>query len=238
MRALPGVRFLYYGDNRRAPYGGREEGEVAEFTARAFFRLMRFPLAAAVIACNTATAAAADVLRQDCPFPVVGLEPALRPAAARARRVLVLATPATLASARFAALAARVKGECLLLSFAPARLAGEIEKNIFCLQKIRLEEHLPPVSCDEVVLGCTHYVFLKERISAYYGVPASDGNAGAAARLASLLQGRFCENVGRDSHQTAKTNKCSKNRQKLQKNRVIFLGKSKNFNKKVFYSLF
>ena len=241
---LPGEKFVYLGDNARAPYGGRPEGEIRAFAAEAFGALSAYPLKAAVIACNTVTADAADRLRAVYPFPIVGVEPAVRPALlSGARRVLVLATKATLSSPRFAALCASCGGEGRVAAYAPDGLAGDIEKNIFRKGKVDLSSHLPEVPCDAVVLGCTHYIFLKREIGDFYGCRVFDGNAGAARRLASLLvsereTGVFLQNAGTADHRTIKTNICSKKCKKSPKKSVVFLGKAKNKNKKVYFSLF
>ena len=232
MRQLPEEKFLYFGDNGRAPYGGRTAEEICRFTSEGFARLAAYPLKGAVIACNTATAAAAAAIRARYPFPVVGLEPAVRPALAScAGKVLVLATRATLASARFAALA-RGK-EDRILPREPAGLVGAIEANALVPERIGLAHYLPAEDCGAVVLGCTHYVFLRREISAFYGVPAFDGNEGAARRLASLLGEK-----GSLGHSAAQTNKCSKNWKKSAEKRVIFLGKAKNTNKCVYFARF
>lgn len=231
------------GDNARAPYGGKSEGEIRALAEEAFAKLSEYPLKAAVIACNTVTAEAAAQLRAEYPFPVVGVEPAIRPAVlSGARRVLVLATGATLSSPRFRRLCSQFS-EAEILPFAPESLARDIEENIFRLEEVELSRHLPRVACDAVVLGCTHYIYLKKRIEEFYGCPAFDGNAGAAKRLSSLLQNegfspRFAQFVGTADHQVQKTNICSKKFQKKPKNAAIFIEKAKNKNKKVFLTFF
>ena len=112
-RRCPGERFGYFGDNANAPYGSRAPEEIEELVFAAFGRLSRMPLKAAVVACNTATALCIDRLRASFPFPVVGVEPAVRPAARLGGRALLLATRATLASARVKALLARTGGRSM-----------------------------------------------------------------------------------------------------------------------------
>ena len=101
---------LYYGDNARAPYGGREEGEIAAFAEEAFSLFDDLRVSAAVIACNTVTAVCAERLRRKYPFPVVGAEPAVRPAARAGGEIFVLVTPATAKSVRLLSLCARTEG--------------------------------------------------------------------------------------------------------------------------------
>ena len=218
-RRLPGENFVYFGDNGNAPYGNRPEREIRSLVFRAFKMFARIPVRAAVIACNTVTALCADELRAAYPFPVVGVEPAVRPAAARGGRVLLLATRATLSSGRVRRLVAANAAKAEIIPFCPARLAGEIEKNIFGLSAIRLQDHLPRGRFDAVVLGCTHYIFLRERIADFYKCPVFDGNTGTADHLAEIL------------------NICSQNCVNLGRKTPVFCGKFKKFNKNVYNML-
>ena len=97
VQRMPGEDFLYFGDSANAPYGVRPAAEVRELTQSVIARLYARGIKAAVIACNTATSAAIGTLRAAfSDIPVIGIEPALKPAAAQHRHVLVLATPLTL----------------------------------------------------------------------------------------------------------------------------------------------
>ena len=103
IKLLPGEHFIYYGDTGNAPYGTKSREEVLQCVRRVVDRLTGERIKALVIACNTATGAAAATLRQELDIPVVGMEPALKPAS-RMRRggaVLVLATPLTLHQEKF-----------------------------------------------------------------------------------------------------------------------------------------
>ena len=111
VQRLPGEDFLYFGDSANAPYGVRPAEEVRRLTQDVIARLYDRGIKAAVIACNTATSAAIGPLRAAFPdIPVIGIEPALKPAVAHHRRVLVLATPLTLREEKFAALMHRCAG--------------------------------------------------------------------------------------------------------------------------------
>ena len=221
LRRFPSVPCAYYGDNGNAPYGNRAESEICSLTERAFAEIARLSPRAAAIACNTVTADCADMLRRKYSFPIAGVEPAIRPGAAAAGggRILLLATRATLASARVRELIRRYRGESTVEPYSPSELAGEVERNIYGLSRIRLEEHLPPGKYAAVVLGCTHYIFLRERIAAYYGCPVFDGNAGTADHLARI------------------TNICSKNMLQTAKNPPVFLGEGAEINKNVYNRL-
>lgn len=185
-----GLPVYYYGDNARAPYGGRPEAEIRAFAEEAFRYFAALDARAAVIACNTVTAVCADFLRAESPFPVVGAEPAVRPAAQKGGEIYVLVTPATALCARFSALCARTQRQypCARLKVVPCSgLAGEVEKRFRTGLRSPVREFLPPGAPDAVVLGCTHYVFLKEEISSFYGCPTFDGNDGISRELARVL---------------------------------------------------
>ena len=239
MQRLPGCRFYYYGDNVHAPYGARPKEEIVRFTRHAMRVFASMRVDAAVLACNTVTAVCVEEMRSEFSFPVVGMEPALRPAAASCRDVLVLATPHTIASERLRSLILRAPA-CRFTLAALPDLAGEIERCLTRGTPLTLSDHLPDVSPDGVVLGCTHYVFFRREIARFYGCPVFDGVQGTANRLAAVLSEVLEEQkIGTDDHHcpTWNPNNClTKKYIKCQKNRVIFLGNSKNINKKTFFS--
>ena len=102
-RILPNERFIYYGDNLNAPYGTRPEAEIRSLTFDSVRVLMDRGVKALVIACNTATSAAVESLRASLELPIIGMEPALKPAALshEGGTILVMATPATLRQKKF-----------------------------------------------------------------------------------------------------------------------------------------
>ncbi len=239
----PGACYLYFGDNAHAPYGSRTQGEIVSLTRRAMRLFSRLGADAAVLACNTATAAAAERMRAEFAFPVVGVEPAVLPAAARCARVLVLATPHTASSRRLASLVARARG-CRVEVRACPGLASAVEGAGGDFASLDLSAHLPRVSCDGVVLGCTHYCFLRDRISAFYRAPVFDGCDGTARRLAALLgPGCACGQgdvttrpapIGTDDHFPENPNKfsdfCLKRGKNGKKTVIFFLGEGKMTN--------
>ena len=119
-RTLPREDFLYFGDNLHAPYGTKPEQEVLGYVRSVMDYLIAQDVKAVVIACNTATSGAAAQLRSELPLPIIGMEPALKPAAEQRRggQILVLATPMTLRLPKFQALYAgyycRVSKRCTL----------------------------------------------------------------------------------------------------------------------------
>ena len=102
-RLLPNETFIYYGDTRNAPYGTKDTDEVIRCVHDVVARLMKEKIKALVIACNTATGAAAATLRKELDIPVIGMEPALKPASELRKdgSILVLATPLTLHQDKF-----------------------------------------------------------------------------------------------------------------------------------------
>lgn len=188
-RLLPKVKFCYLGDNGNAPYGNRTDGEIFSLVYKALKIFEKRSVSAVVLACNTATAVCAESMRKRFSFPIVGMEPAVKRAAENFREALVLCTRATARSPRFSSLLSRFPN-CKFDVFPSETLAGEIESalkeergiDLKLLPKKRFQN---PSSC--VVLGCTHYLFLRREIRNFYSVPVLDGNLGTAKRLASLL---------------------------------------------------
>ena len=191
-RELPGEDFLYYGDTRNAPYGTKTTEEVITCVRRVVDRLTKQDIKALVIACNTATGAAAATLRAEMKIPVIGMEPALKPAeeAWQGGRILVMATPLTLRQEKFLKLMDRFGAHAVPL---PCPGLMELVENEDCeaakayLEKVFGEWEMDRV--DAVVLGCTHYVFLKDMIREMVPerILITDGNAGTARQLRRVL---------------------------------------------------
>ena len=192
-KIMPHECFFYYGDTKNAPYGERAEEDIRRLTLSAANHLMDKKIKALVIACNTATSAAAETLRAQLNIPVVGMEPALKPAACEhtTGKILVMATSATLRQKKFLRLM-EIYGKDALLVSCPGLMefAERGELNSAALNAYLTERFAPyrHEDVDAIVLGCTHYVFLKQAIGAQWpGTPLFDGNTGTARRLQSLL---------------------------------------------------
>ena len=207
MRLLPKERFIYYGDTLHAPYGTKTPEDVLILSEKAFDHLREQGCKAIVIACNTATAAAAATLRQKWPeIPIIAMEPALKPASQlrHGGNVLVLATPMTLQLDKFARLMA-LYGEGAVPLPCPG-LPELVEAFDFEGAEHYLRERLAPYlepAPDAVVLGCTHYVFLRLILSHILpgDVPVVDGNLGTARQLKRVLEQRdlLCDDPGEGS---------------------------------------
>lgn len=198
-RTLPHEDFLYFGDNLHAPYGTKPEGEVLTYVRGVMQHLMAQDVKAVVIACNTATSVAAATLRQELSLPIVGMEPALKPASEMRHggQILVLATPMTLRLPKFQALYARY-GEGAIPLPCPG-LMELVEQQAFDQAQRYLAELFSPydlAQVDAVVLGCTHYVFLRPCLQQLLPphVLVLDGNAGTARQLHRVLEAQHLLN--------------------------------------------
>ncbi len=175
-RRLPLEEIVYIADSAYVPYGGRPLEEIRDRAATVVRALVDRGAKTIVVACNTASAAAIDDVRATFTVPIVGLEPAVKPAAASTEigRIAVLATPATLRTERFHRLVDRHAAGVELLKipcpgFVELVEAGDLDgPNAMRV----VGEALAPVveaRVDRVVLGCTHYPFLAATISAVLG---------------------------------------------------------------------
>ena len=173
---LPHLPLLYVADSGHVPYGDKTPDYIRERSLALAEFLAARGAAAVVIACNTATAAAAAALRARFDIPVVGMEPAVKPAVAATRSgvVGVLATVGTLESARFAALLEQYAGEVEIVTQACPGLVERVEAGDLDSPVTRglVERYTQPLlerGADTIVLGCTHYPFLKPLIGAVVG---------------------------------------------------------------------
>ncbi len=174
--ALPAEDFVYFSDAAHAPYGERDEAFVTQRTLSIARELVvDHDAKLLVVACNTATAAAVAALRATWPqIPVVGVEPALKPAVAATRtgRIAVFATQGTLASAKFQSLLQTVAGEVQVVTQPCVGLASAIEAgddaaiDALCARYLELAGPFGTATgqADVLVLGCTHYAFAHENL--------------------------------------------------------------------------
>ena len=188
IKQMPGENFLYYGDSANAPYGDRPTRQVQDLTLNAARMLMERDIKALVVACNTATAAAIEILRAQYPDTIIiGIEPALKLAADRfpQGRVGVMATQVTLREEKFAHQLERFPDMQVDLIPAPGLVelieTGQTDspQTLALLQQI-----LSPYAgkLDALVLGCTHYPFVRHAIAQVLGEKTVllDGGEGTA----------------------------------------------------------
>ena len=201
---LPLERFVYVADSGHAPYGERDDSHViARSHAIARYLVEQHHIKALVVACNTATAAAIKLLRQDFPdLPIVGIEPALKPAALSSKTgvIGVMATRGTLNSEKFHALLASMHGQASFVLQACDGLADAIEcsdaiKTIAtCVYSTGAMGRFgnEPGDIDTLVLGCTHYPFAIDTLHSIVGTDVTflEGGAPVARQTRRLLAER------------------------------------------------
>lgn len=195
MRELPQERFLFYGDTANAPYGTKTRQDCMDCIERVMEHLLERDVKAVVIACNTATAVAARELRARHSLPIIGIEPALKPAHELRQdgSILVLATPMTLRLEKFRALYERYGEGAIPLPCPGLMELVEREAHEEALQYLtNLFAPYDLNTVDAVVLGCTHYVFLRPLLARLLPerVRVLDGNEGTARQLRRVLTER------------------------------------------------
>lgn len=202
-RLLPQERYYFFGDTAFAPYGDKTKEQVrARIAALAEKFFQQQQAKALVLACNTATSAAASYLRQQWPDRIIlGLEPALKPAVEQYgdRSILVLATALTIGQEKFQHLYETCAANALVTPLPCPGLmelveqeAGDASLNAYLRQKIGPGEGEGLV----LVLGCTHYVFLRPLLAKLYPKAIIlDGNEGAARHLDRLLRQKGLQNT-------------------------------------------
>lgn len=198
LKRLPAQDYLYMADTLHVPYGTKSKEAVKGYILDAVRTMVDEGIEALVVACNTATSIAVSELRELYSIPIIGMEPAVKPAVemnrATGKRVLVFATPLTLQQPKYYALVSRVDGGGIVDSMPLPELVEYGESLQFDnriirayfqskLQGYRLEDY------GIIVLGCTHYTYysdiLRELLPAH--IEIVDGNAGTVKRLAALL---------------------------------------------------
>lgn len=195
---LPREDFLFFGDSANAPYGEKPLRQVRDLTAAAVDGLLAQGVKAVVVACNTATSAAIAQLRQAHPgLPIIGIEPAVKPAAlARdSSSVIVMATPLTIREDKYQKLAATFQDQANVISLPCKGLALLVEQGHFddpVLDAYLQDLLLPFRYCnvEYIVLGCTHYPFVRRAIARNFGRPVEiiDGSDGTARQLRRQLE--------------------------------------------------
>ena len=195
---LPSEDLIYVGDSGFAPYGDRSHAFVQQRAAVITEYLIREGSKAVVIACNTATGIAVDLLRSRFPeIPIVAVEPAVKPAAARTKTgvVGVLATSGTLSSPNVTRLLNKYGVDVEILTQAGVGLVEQVEKGELAGERTRalVQKLVRPMiekRVDVLVLGCTHYPFLRSQIqeAAGPGVEIIDPATAVARELRRRLE--------------------------------------------------
>jgi glutamate racemase len=175
-RLMPNENLIYIADTEFVPYGDKSEAQIENRVLTIATHLIDLDVKALVVGCNTATAAAAQKLRVQFCLPIVGLEPALKPAAENSsnKRVGVLATQSTLNSQKYRDLKTKFGRQIELVEKSSPLFVNLVESTpIITDQTMELiEKELDPfkrANVDSLVLGCTHYPFLKNAIKEIMG---------------------------------------------------------------------
>ncbi|MBP3940579.1 MAG: glutamate racemase, partial [Christensenellaceae bacterium] len=198
---MPHENFIFYGDNKNAPYGEKPEEEIRELSIACVEKLISEGVKMVVIACNTATTVAVRYLREHYELPVISIEPAIKPAlsAPGNKKVIVMATPTTLSQKRYFALKERVGHQERLIEIPCAGLAKLVEKGDFESEELKsyITNKLLPFSKEDVggvVIGCTHYSFIAPLIKKIASeifrneIEIHDGRYGTVRQIKRVLE--------------------------------------------------
>ena len=197
IKIMPNEDYIYFGDSKNAPYGIKSKGDVRELTFKAVEFLLNKGVKGIAIACNTATSAAVADLRNMYPeLPLVGIEPALKPAVELNKDgdILIMATSMTLKEEKFKRLMDKYKDRASIIPVPCPGLVEFIEAGK--CQGEDIEEYLLEKihtyrlgNISSVVLGCTHYPFIKDTLLKIVGkdVNIIDGGFGTAKELKRRL---------------------------------------------------
>lgn len=198
MKELPQEDFLFYADTLHVPYGTKAKEDVKSYIHHAMETIMKEEVKAIVVACNTATSLAISDLRKAYPIPVIGMEPAVKPAVeinrSSGKRILVLATPLTIKESKYKDLVRRVDSMHIVDSLPLPELVEHCEALNFD-QKVMKDyftkqfESFDMNEYGTIVLGCTHYPFYKSILSDLLPdhIRMIDGSKGTVNRLIQVL---------------------------------------------------
>jgi len=205
IKILPNENYIYFADTDHVPYGEKSKEEVKDFVLQAGKFLNDQNIKMLAIACNTATSSAIAELRSTYDFPVIGMEPAVKPAVSnnKNKRVLVLATALTLKEQKFRELVDKVDNEKIVDMLPLPELVMFAERFEFNDDKILpvLKNRFSSLNVENygtVVLGCTHFPFYKEALQKIFppGTEIIDGNKGTVSHIKNVLQQKGLINPG------------------------------------------
>ncbi len=195
-RLMPEENIIFFGDSARNPYGTKTKKQVQDYSFEIVKAFSKVPVKAVVIACNTATSAAAKELRKVFDFDIVGMEPALKPAAElkTPSKIAVWATDLTLREEKFSHLRKRFDADHDIVLVACPDLVQLVEHDQLQDKQLvddTLKNYIEQSQGAEfIVLGCTHFLFFKKQLQALLKNTAQliDGNEGTIRHLQALLK--------------------------------------------------
>ena len=196
LATLPHENYIFYADTDHVPYGTKTKDQVISYVDEMIQFMLSHNCKAVVIACNTATSAAASIMRQKYTIPIIGIEPAVKPAVfcMDHPRVLVMATPMTIHAEKFHKLMDRYADDATIIPLPCPGLMDFVERGD--LDGEDLHKYLNELlysyrdhKVDAAVLGCTHYPFAREQIQSVLGeeVRIFDGGEGTAREMRRRL---------------------------------------------------
>ncbi len=193
---LPNETYLYYADSFNAPYGEKSVKEIQKLALKVANFLIKKKIKALVVACNTATSAAIDLMRSSFSIPVIGMEPALKPAVEKfpQGKIVIIATPITLEEKKYQLLLKRFYNQAQIYSLPCPTLVELIEQGI--TEGSIIDEELNKIffewknkKLDVIVLGCTHFPFIRKSLQNFFPTTQLiDGNKGTAQQLKRILE--------------------------------------------------
>lgn len=206
MRQLPNENIVYFGDTARVPYGSKSKDNIIRYSRQIINFLKTKNVKAIVIACNTASALALDVVREEIDIPIIGVvEPGARAAleVTQTKKIGVIGTEATIRSAMYEKIIQGHDSEATVIGKACPLFVPLVEEG-FAKHKVTEEiidyylASLLETDIDSLILGCTHYPLLRSRIREYVGDRITLVNPAyeTAMDLKKLLENSNMENTG------------------------------------------
>lgn len=199
MVSLPKENYIFYADTDHVPYGTKTKEQVTGYVDEVMQFMIAHDCKAVVIACNTATSVAAGSMRSKYNIPIIGIEPAVKPAVEKSagKRVMVIATPLTIQEEKLKNLVKKVDDSHLVDLLALPRLvsfaeAGEFDSDEVITYLKEMLEPYPMEEYGELVLGCTHFNYFKDSFAKLLptGVKMIDGSLGTINQLKRILEQR------------------------------------------------
>lgn len=196
LKHMPNERYIYFADSNHAPYGTKSSIHIQELVLDAVDFLVQQDIKALVLACNTATSVAIKALRLQYDFPIIGMEPAVKPAveSSKHKKTLVCATERTLAENKLKLLIKDLNAEEKVAQLSLQGLVLFAEKFEFSTPQVHryLTERFSSIDWrefDSIVLGCTHFLFFKKAIRSIIPIHVRilDGNFGTIKQLKSKI---------------------------------------------------
>lgn len=198
IKLIPNLNFIYFADNKYAPYGNLDTKTITKRLITIINGQLRHNIGLIVLACNTATANSIDILRKIYKIPIIGIEPAIKPASKAGNNILVLATPSTTKHPRFT----KLINTCpCSIKFQPMPTLAKLIDDYFLYGEPETQRQLDLLTNSigkmaqdktHIVLGCTHYSFLKEKLSKVTNARILDGNYGVCKQVLKFVDYRFC----------------------------------------------